>query len=1203
MRNRREYGLNLGVALGVSILVGCGGGAGDPVETTSAAQISTSTASVRLQELTNSCGANQAQDFFKVVNAGTTPVPASDVSIKIWVNDTSGSDIVPRIDTGGCLLDSFGSCVHQVTGVTATPTRLPSACGPDGHHQANWEITITTTDHTPIGAGLVWSNIQLALHLANFASFSPGTGNWYSECLSSSGFADVAHAAVYVQQRLVTASSGVPPSCRAPTGGQPIPGELPVAVANGDLPLVGPLPGDTPLHVMIGLPLQNQTKLDPLIQQLYDPKSPQYRQFLTPEGFGNMFGVPQHMYDDLISFAHQNGLTVEGQYSGRTMLGVTGPASAIEQAFFVTLNQYRRPDGTIFFAPANEPSTSLTMPVIHLSGLDNFSIPRPAQGHGPDGCALHPTEKNYVGTDFRTAYGIDASVDGTGQTIGLLEYDNFVKDEPTQYAHAYLSDALPSIEVVPVPKLGGFPFAAVDVEHAREVALDIQMVMAMAPKANIKVYEWNPIKALDISSWFAQLAEDDVPIISSSWVWDPGMPNPIMSENIFKQFETQGQSFFQASMDLGAYVPGGAQPNVQAPIILSSLMTVVGGTILTTDPSGGYVSETTWNNPNDRPNPPPPTCISPPAPPPPVPLNSVTGGGFCNGYQSQTGLKTTYQPLEMPSYQVGINPFNAELTTNPPARMIPDVSLVADQIAFFGATATPLPTCGQPSIPPTESEPLQCTGGTSAATPLWAAVAALINQRSIATGGGRLGFANPTLYALAAASPASYAANFHDVKDNSNNSYSGNPSAGYHAVKGYDLATGLGTPTGNLVSTLPPQSCMPGASLTALISGFDVTAYVPNGSWDEPVNGVRVVPIEGDGPAVSIGTSRPVNTCGGNSVTGEVVCTSNDTDVYIINGTSVTKTLTSGGTAPQSFSGGQCTTCNVAIDPLHNRALLSIGTATGAALQPLDLQTRTLGTPFPVGQPETSEDIVIDAVRGLALSPSEAENGSSVAGNYQLVNTMTGEVHNFSPPGGAPGGKFDMAAEDCSTGIALSTVEFTNQLFLADLTRIDYTGATTWTAPFNFQTVSEFSGFAAGTDAIAIASPSHLGVVSGEFGSASFGAFVLPSKSGSGTPALVDWVVASLPNTPDGHEWAMGRDPHTLTAFTSPTSGLQYAVFEDDVDQLGTRTYLAVVDLQALLALPRIGGHTVAAPLVTCRDGGRLGTPAVPNCVVRYIPN
>jgi hypothetical protein len=196
-----------------------------------------------------------------------------------------------------------------------------------------------------------------------------------------------------------------------------------------------------------------------------------------------------------------------------------------------------------------------------------------------------------------------------------------------------------------------------------------------------------------------------------------------------------------------------------------------------------------------------------------------------------------------------------------------------------------------------------------------------------------------------------------------------------------------------------------------------------------------------------------------------------------------------------------------------------------------------------------------------------------------------------------------MAAEDCQTGIALASDEFTNQLFLTDLTQATFSEGG-WAAPFNFQTVPEFSAFAEGTGPVAVASSSHLGVVSGEFGSASFGVFVLPSTAGSGTPVLVDWVTANIPNTPDGLPWAMGRDPHTLTAYTSPTSGKQYAVFEDDVNQNGTRTFLGIVDMQAMLALPRTGGsHAVIAPLVTCTGAGPTGTPAVPGCVVRFVQN
>jgi hypothetical protein len=152
-----------------------------------------------------------------------------------------------------------------------------------------------------------------------------------------------------------------------------------------------------------------------------------------------------------------------------------------------------------------------------------------------------------------------------------------------------------------------------------------------------------------------------------------------------------------------------------------------------------------------------------------------------------------------------------------------------------------------------------------------------------------------------------------------------------------------------------------------------------------------------------------------------------------------------------------------------------------------------------------------------------------------------------------------------------------------------------------YQPLPEFASFGAGTSGIAIAPNSHIGVVAGEFGTQSFGAIVMPASSGSGTPALVDWVAASVPNTPDGQTWQMGLDPHTLTAYTSPTTGKQYAVFEDDVPLFtGTRPWLAVVDLQALLARSRSGGHSLATPLGTADTcGGPSPNPT--GCIVRFL--
>jgi hypothetical protein len=308
-------------------------------------------------------------------------------------------------------------------------------------------------------------------------------------------------------------------------------------------------------------------------------------------------------------------------------------------------------------------------------------------------------------------------------------------------------------------------------------------------------------------------------------------------------------------------------------------------------------------------------------------------------------------------------------------------------------------------------------------------------------------------------------------------------------------------------------------------------------------------------------------------------------DVYIISGATnaITNTLTSGGGLPpgtESFTGGTCNTCAQGINSVNHTGFLSIGTSTGADFQPFDLTTGTLGTPIASGQLSTAENIVVDPVRNLVLSPNENYGGGT--NDYQLLNISTGSVYDFSPTTTPPilgiNGDFDSAGEDCTTGIALSTVEFTGQLFITDLTQATFTG-TSWSAPYSANDFPEFDALSAGTSGIAIAPNSHLGVVAGEFGGNLFGAIQLPATSGGGTPTLVDWVQAAIPTDPGGFDFANGFDPHTVTAYTSPTSGLNYAVFADYATE--SPSYLAIVDLQALLALPRSapGAHTLATPL------------------------
>ncbi len=377
-----------------------------------------------------------------------------------------------------------------------------------------------------------------------------------------------------------------------------------------------------------------------------------------------------------------------------------------------------------------------------------------------------------------------------------------------------------------------------------------------------------------------------------------------------------------------------------------------------------------------------------------------------------------------------------------------------------------------------------------------------------------------------------------------------------------------------------PTACNPTSSLSVLMGQSGVTAYIPNGDWDisSATTGVQVVPIEPTGTPVAIATPNVVNSCASNSTTGQTVCTANNTDVYLISGTTLNNTLTSGSTGTTSFSGGICSNCGVAIESNSNTAVIAMGLSgspSGSGLQLLNLANNTFGAPIPTSN-EISEDVLWDPIRNLIVSPNEA-------GVYDLFKVQSGTLTEYA---NNIGGTLDSAGEDCLTGIGLSTDEYTSNIILTDLTQATYNSGT-WSAPVQFQYIPEwdpYDGAESGTDGIAVATGTHLAIVTGEYPfppSAANAVMVmqLPSTSGSGTPSLQDYAVATLPNDPMGYPFSVGCDPHTVTAYVSPISGKAIGLLLDYGPVTcyggGTPQYVALVDLQGLLSAPRNGAHTV----------------------------
>ena len=416
--------------------------------------------------------------------------------------------------------------------------------------------------------------------------------------------------------------------------GQALRGHVPCAVREMKLQPTGRLPGAQILNLAIGLKLRNIDALERLLRELDDPSSPNYRHYLTPEQFAEQFGPSEQDYQAVIAFAEANGLNVTARHRSRVVLSVNGRATDIEKTFHIALRTYRHPtEAREFHAPDAEPALDLAVAVLNVEGLDNYALPRPMSrvrklpsitsnsGSGPGG--------TYRGGDFRAAYVPGTTLNGTGQNVGLLQFDGYYSNDIASYvSQAGIST---SVILTNIPIDGGVGTPG---SGNGEVCLDIEMAIAMAPGlSTIFVYEApNPSPWVDLLSRMA----DDNSARQLSCSWNGGSPNAT-AEQIFKQMAAQGQSFFNATGDSNAFTDAISFP------CDSTNITQVGGTTLTTGAGAAYVSETVWN----------------------------WGGGTGSG-----GGISTYYPI--PAYQQGINMAASQGSTT--MRNVPDVALTADNI-------------------------------------------------------------------------------------------------------------------------------------------------------------------------------------------------------------------------------------------------------------------------------------------------------------------------------------------------------------------------------------------------------------------------------------------------------------------------------------------------------------------------------------------
>ncbi len=387
-----------------------------------------------------------------------------------------------------------------------------------------------------------------------------------------------------------------------------------------------------------------------------------------------------------------------------------------------------------------------------------------------------------------------------------------------------------------------------------------------------------------------------------------------------------------------------------------------------------------------------------------------------------------------------------------------------------------------------------------------------------------------------------------------------------------------------------PGPCEAASSPSVLNSQTGATAYMPVGNWRVQITGINVRKVEPTpGPLININTSQVVNSCASNPVTLQTVCTANDNTVYVLSGTTITNTLKSDGTGMIGFSGGSCTNCGVTMDAVHNQALIALSDNGKGAFQFLNLDTLKFGTisDSPAGSccgfTSVSEGILLDPVRHLILSPIEQDDYelAQLVSSSSFFNPITFSQHDVS----FANAQLDSAAEDCSTGIALASNENSPPVtvFLADLSQA-FVILPSWYAPSQFFTLTQADLPNTEYGGIAVAQGTHTGIMQTEFSSEALVAFTLPPKSGTGIPALQDWVTCSV-----GNGFGSGVDPHDVTAYMAPDGSGHAIGLMQQSDRLARVDLTKMLDTTIVPRTPPVGGHL-------CKNG------TLPSSVVTFIP-
>jgi hypothetical protein len=538
-----------------------------------------------------------------------------------------------------------------------------------------------------------------------------------------------------------------------------------------------------PLHLQVFFQPAHAAQLGALATAVSTPGTSVYHHFLSVAQFATRFGPSSASIATIDMYLRGEGLSVGPLSANHLAQDVGGTVGGFEHAFATPLTRLRTSTGGLVVGSVLAPKlpASLASSVSYIEGLYPWVSPsndlvrfpsRRLSGQQTGSSCSGLATNGLTPAQLLRVYGLSGlygnGYQGQGQTIGLIEYA--LADTRAVTTFEACAGASLTVDYVPT----NAPPHTTD----PEVAADVEVIAALAPKATVVVYESNQ-QGTGLGPWELAVsgsAPGGLPeVITSSWGScepDTGMGTSYYQteESIFDEAATQGQTIFVASGDDGSEgcldQTHGKRLAADDPATTPGV-TAVGGTASNTPDGPQYI----WNSRASEPL----GCLG----------TGCAGDGASGGGASEVWARPSYQPASLaqsPGCKLGLQG----------CREIPDVSALAgDPYSQFCS----LSVCGS-------GDGWVGFGGTSLAAPSWGAAAVLSGEFC----SSKLGFLNPLLYSEPSALTGPITSGNNDLTGTNFGLYEASASGAYSMAGGLGYLGGVNLSTGALCGPTGPTS-------------------------------------------------------------------------------------------------------------------------------------------------------------------------------------------------------------------------------------------------------------------------------------------------------------------------------------------------------------------------------------------------------------